>query len=93
MSDSEPIVGRVEKADYDLWKEGRITNLTVRRSKAPLDPQDVLVDVSPHGMNDLLRTATAFIEELKAFGYGETSEKALPGSFDPFRDAVERMKG
>jgi hypothetical protein len=43
--------------------------------------------------SDLLRTATAFIEELKAFGYGETSEKALPGAYDPFRDAVERMKG
>jgi hypothetical protein len=43
-------------------------------------------------MNDLLRTATAFIEELKAFGYGETSEKALPGAYDPFVQAVDALK-
>jgi len=41
---------------------------------------------------DLLRTATAFIEELKAFGYGETSEKALPGAFDAFVEAVNKLK-
>lgn len=51
---------------------------------------DALAD---EAYSDLLRTSTAFIEELKAFGYGESSEKALPGSFEPFRDAVERMKG
>jgi hypothetical protein len=42
---------------------------------------------------DLLRTATAFIEEMMAFGYGETSEKALPRSYDAFAEAVERVKG
>jgi hypothetical protein len=41
---------------------------------------------------DLLRTATAFLEELKAFGYGETSEKALPGAYDPFVRAVNALK-
>jgi hypothetical protein len=40
----------------------------------------------------LLRTAAAFIEELKAFGYGETSEKALPGAYDPFARAVAALK-
>jgi len=44
-------------------------------------------------VSDLLRTAAAFIEELKAFGYGESSEKALPGAYDPFVQAIERMKG
>jgi hypothetical protein len=48
--------------------------------------------IEASGMNDLLRTATAFIEELKAFGYGETSEKALPGSFDAFIRAVNALK-
>jgi hypothetical protein len=43
-------------------------------------------------VSDLLRTATAFIEELKAFGYGETSEKALPGAYDPFVRAVNALK-
>jgi hypothetical protein len=43
-------------------------------------------------VDDLLRTATAFIEEMKAFGYGETSEKALPGAYDPFVQAVDALK-
>ena len=42
--------------------------------------------------SDLLRTAAAFIEELKAFGYGQTSEKALPGSYDAFVQAVDALK-
>jgi hypothetical protein len=48
--------------------------------------------IEASGMNDLLRTASAFIEELKAFGYGETSEKALPGAYDPFVQAVDALK-
>jgi hypothetical protein len=27
-----------------------------------------------------------------AFGYGETSEKALPGAYDPFVQAVDALK-
>lgn len=43
--------------------------------------------------SDLIRTASDFIAELKSMGYGETSERALPGSFDPFIEALRKVKG
>jgi hypothetical protein len=42
---------------------------------------------------DIIRTAFAFVEELRRMGYGETSERALPGSFDPFLEALRKVKG
>lgn len=42
-------------------------------------------------VDDLIRTASAFVEELRRMGYGETSERALPGSFDTFVEALERL--
>lgn len=47
--------------------------------------------IDASGVEDLIRTATAFVEELRRMGYGETSERALPGSFDPFVEALERL--
>ena len=60
-AEGKTMVGRVEKVDYDLWKKGRIVILTVRRSEAPLDANDMLIDVSPHGSSPLLRTAEAVL--------------------------------
>ena len=41
---------------------------------------------------DLIRAGAAFVAELKRFGYGETSELPLPGTYDPFLLALETAR-
>jgi hypothetical protein len=41
----------------------------------------------------LLHAASLFISEAERMGYGKTSEKALPGSFDLLVKAVREVKG
>lgn len=40
----------------------------------------------------LIQTASDFIEELRRMGYGETGDRALPGSFDSFVAALEAAR-
>jgi hypothetical protein len=41
---------------------------------------------------DLIRAGAAFVAELKRFGYGETSDLPLPGTYDPFVLALETAR-
>lgn len=72
-------------SDYQLAcvLSGRLRDLD-KRSKAANRRADACAD--------LIRASSALIEELKAFGYGQTSEKALPGSYDALMAELERIK-
>lgn len=49
--------------------------------------------IDASGLLPLLSAAEAFISEAERMGYGKTSEKALPGSFDALVKAVREVKG
>jgi len=49
--------------------------------------------IEASGLLPLLSAATTFIEEAESMGWGETSEKAFPGSFDALLKAVREAKG
>ena len=43
-------------------------------------------------VSDLIRTATEFVEELNLFGFGASPDLPLPGAYDPFLAALEKVK-
>lgn len=81
---------RVERGDFELVAEGKIVGMRVRCTDVPMSAEDMPLYI--YTSDDLLQAATAFVEELKSFGYGQTSEKALPGSYDALVAALERIK-
>ena len=45
-----------------------------------------------HEIHELIKTATAFVDELKAFGLGDGPDLPLPGSYDPFVMALDAAR-
>lgn len=41
----------------------------------------------------LLSASSTLVEEMKAMGYGETSDRPLPGAWDGFVEALARARG
>lgn len=44
-------------------------------------------------LSHLIAASSTLVEEMKAMGYGETSDRPLPGAWDGFVEALERAKG
>ena len=40
----------------------------------------------------LIQTAQEFVDELRQMSYGETSNRPLPGSYDPFVAALDAAR-
>lgn len=92
MKAEENLVERVAKSLAGVFPNGSDT-LHYQYEKATDDYTDLAnAALEASGLLPLLSAATTFIEECDRMGWGETSETALPGSFDLLRKAVNEVR-
>lgn len=91
MEAEEKLVERVARA---IWDSHELADFSVAPSiEKGFHLNGARAAIEASGLLPLLSAAEAFIAEAESMGWGETSETALPGSWDTLVKAVREVKG